>query len=176
MNQTLSQRGSLYLSMDETSYWNQQGRTRNWQFGYGSSINSVSYNLAVSRTQSDPMNGGSDTQLTASISLPLGGRSSSHRLSSNAISSSKGDSSLQSNVSGYLDDQATVSYSAQAGHSKETAAQQAPVWTGIPPSPSCVVATARAATTSISTWVLLVPCWCTAVESPLASRLAKPSA
>ncbi len=64
------------------------------------------------------MNGGSDTQLTASISLPLGGRSSSHRLSSNAISSSKGDSSLQSNVSGYLDDQATLSYSAQAGHSK----------------------------------------------------------
>ncbi|MGY4660256.1 outer membrane usher protein [Pseudomonas chlororaphis] len=118
VNQSLSQRGSLYLSMDETNYWNQQGRTRNWQFGYGSSIASVSYNLAVSRTQSDPMNGGSDTQLTASVSMPLGGRGSSHRLSSNAISSSKGDSSLQSNVSGYLDDQATLSYSAQAGHSK----------------------------------------------------------
>lgn len=118
VNQSLSQRGSLYLSMDETSYWKQQARTRNWQFGYGSSIADVSYNLAVSRTQSDPMNSGSDTQLTASVSLPLGDSGSSHRLSSNAISSSKGESSLQSNVSGYLDDQATLSYSAQAGHSK----------------------------------------------------------
>ncbi|MGE7959004.1 fimbria/pilus outer membrane usher protein [Pseudomonas sp. NPDC089530] len=118
VNQTLSQRGSLYISMDETNYWKQQGRTRNWQFGYGSSIANISYNFAISRTQSDPMNGGSDTQFTANISMPLGGPGSSHQISSNAISSSKGDSSLQSSVSGYLDDQATLSYSAQAGHSK----------------------------------------------------------
>ncbi|WDG45258.1 fimbria/pilus outer membrane usher protein [Pseudomonas chlororaphis] len=118
VNQTVSQRSSIYLSMDETSYWKQQSRTRNWQFGYGSSVGSVSYNVAVSRIQSDPLGGGADTQLTASISMPLGSQRRSHRLTSYAISSNKGDSSLQSSVSGYLDDQAALSYSAQAGHSK----------------------------------------------------------
>ncbi|TKK37752.1 usher CupC3 [Pseudomonas fluorescens] len=118
VNQALPRRGSLYFSVEETSYWKAQGRTRNWQFGYNNSIASVGYSLAVARTQSDPTYGGGDTQVTASISMPLGGASSSHRLSSNAISSSKGGSSLQSSVSGYFDDQASLSYSAQAGHSE----------------------------------------------------------
>ncbi|OLF52042.1 fimbria/pilus outer membrane usher protein [Pseudomonas chlororaphis] len=118
VNQNLSQRSSLYLSMGETSYWRTQGRTRNWQVGFSSSISDVSYSLAVARTQGDQMSRGSDTQLTATLSMPIGKSGSSHRLSSNAVSSQNGDTSINSSVSGYLDDKQTVNYLAQANHSK----------------------------------------------------------
>lgn len=119
VNQTLFRRSSVFLSAGETTYWNRQGSTRRWQFGYSSSIRDASYSLAVSRTQDTGPVGQSDTQFTASISIPLGSSSRSHRAYANAISSKHGDSSLQTGVSGYLDEANTVNYSAQAGHSKD---------------------------------------------------------
>ncbi|MCY1273097.1 Outer membrane usher protein FimD [compost metagenome] len=119
VNQTLFRRSSIYLSAGETTYWNRQGSTRRWQFGYSGSVKDASYSLAVSRTQDTGPVGQSDTQFTASISIPLGSSSRSHRAFANAVSSKHGDSSLQSGVSGYLDEQNTVNYSAQAGHSKD---------------------------------------------------------
>ncbi|HCF2341461.1 fimbria/pilus outer membrane usher protein [Pseudomonas paraeruginosa] len=118
VNQTLFRTSSIYLSAGETTYWNRQGSTRRWQFGYSSSYRSATYSLAVSRTQDTGPVGQADTQFTASVSIPLGSSSRSHRAYASAVSSRHGDSSLQSGVSGYLDDQNSVNYSVQAGHSK----------------------------------------------------------
>ncbi|WP_271409773.1 fimbria/pilus outer membrane usher protein [Pseudomonas sp. Q1-7] len=119
VNQTLFRRSSIYLSAGETTYWNRQGNTRRWQFGYSGSVKDASYSLAVSRTQDTGPVGQSDTQFTASISIPLGSSRRSHRAFASAISSQHGDSSLQSGVSGYLDEQNTVNYSAQTSYSKD---------------------------------------------------------
>ncbi|MGY4664675.1 outer membrane usher protein [Pseudomonas chlororaphis] len=120
INQSLSGRGSLFLGMGEASYWNRAGRTRNWQAGYSGSVSTTSYSFAVSQTKSSDSTQRPDTQFTASVSIPLGGGARSHRISSSAISSQHGDSSLQNTISGYLDEQNTVNYSAQAGYSKQS--------------------------------------------------------
>ncbi|MFZ6048251.1 fimbria/pilus outer membrane usher protein [Pseudomonas sp. CR3202] len=117
INQTLYGHGSLFLGVGETNYWNRQGSTRRWQFGYSSSVRSASYSLSVSRTQDSGPAAQSDTQFTASISIPLGSSARSHRVNASAISSNNGDSSLQSSVSGYLDEANTVNYAAQANYS-----------------------------------------------------------
>ncbi|AIL63155.1 fimbria/pilus outer membrane usher protein [Pseudomonas alkylphenolica] len=119
INQSLGQRGSMYATLGEASYWNRQGRTRNWQFGYSSSLADASYSIAIARTESS---GGSnsDTQLTASLSIPLGRSARTHRVYANALASQHGDSSVQSGVSGYLNERNTLSYSVQAGHSKQS--------------------------------------------------------
>jgi len=119
INQSLGQRGSMYASLGEASYWNRQGRTRNWQFGYSGSLADASYSLAIARTDSS---GGSnsDTQLTASLSIPLGRGARSHRVYATALASQHGDSSVQSGVSGYLNERNTLSYSVQAAHSKQS--------------------------------------------------------
>lgn len=119
VNQALPGRGSLYLSIGESTYWNRDGRTRNWQVGYSGSLASASYSVAMSRTQGQGAYWRSDTQFNASISIPLGSPSRSHRLYANAVSSRHGDTMLQSGVSGYLDDRSTVSYSASASHSDD---------------------------------------------------------
>lgn len=119
VNQTLFRRSSIYLSAGETTYWNRQGSTRRWQFGYSGSVRNASYSLAVSRTQDTGPVGQSDTQFTASISIPLGSTKRSHRVYANATSSQNGDSSLSTGVSGYLDEKNSVNYSAQANHSKD---------------------------------------------------------
>lgn len=118
INQTLFQNGSLFLSLGETSYWNMVGYTRNWQAGYSGNVSTVSYNFSVSRTQGTDLTEQSDTQFTASFSIPLGSSSRSHRIYTSAVSSQHGDSSLQSGISGFLDDKNNVNYSAQAGYSQ----------------------------------------------------------
>ncbi|AOE88137.1 fimbria/pilus outer membrane usher protein [Pseudomonas sp. TCU-HL1] len=118
INQSLRGRSSLFVSAGETNYWNRQGNTRRWQLGYSDSVRAASYSLAVSRTQEAGSMGQADTQFTASVSFPLG-RTNSHRAYTSAVSSRNGDSSLRSGVSGFVDEQDTVSYSAQAGYSKD---------------------------------------------------------
>ncbi|MDT4814348.1 Outer membrane usher protein FimD [compost metagenome] len=118
VNQTLFRRSSINLTVGETTYWNRPGSSRRLQFGYSSGFKDATYSLAVSRNQESSSFGQSDTQLTASISIPLGSSSRSHRVNANAVSSQHGDSSVQSGVSGYLDERNTVNYTAQAGHSK----------------------------------------------------------
>jgi len=118
VNQSLAGRGSLFLSLGETSYWNRQGKTRRWQFGYNGSYRDASYSFALAHTEGQGMSQKAENQLTASISIPFGGGSRSHRAYSSVTSSSTGDASFQSGVSGSLDEQNNLGYSLQAGHSK----------------------------------------------------------
>ncbi|HEK1766273.1 TPA: fimbrial biogenesis outer membrane usher protein [Pseudomonas putida] len=118
INQSLSGNGSLFLSLGETSYWNRQGNTRRWQFGYNGNYRDASYSFAVSRTEGQGMNQGADNQLTASVSIPFGGSSRSQRSYTSVTSSSTGDSSIQTGLSGNLDEHNSLNYTVQAGHSK----------------------------------------------------------
>ncbi|WP_285374363.1 fimbria/pilus outer membrane usher protein [Pseudomonas sp. lyk4-TYG-107] len=118
VNQSLSGRGSLFLSLGETSYWNRQGSTRRWQFGYGSNYSDISYSFAVSRTEQQGSHQGADNQMTASISIPFGGSRGTQRMYSNITASNQGDSSIQTGLSGSLNEHNTLNYSAQASQSK----------------------------------------------------------
>lgn len=119
VNQTLFRRSSLYLTAGETTYWNRPGSSRRVQFGFSSGIKRASYSLAVSRTQETGSFGRSDTQFTASVSIPLGGSARSSQVYANAVSSQHGDSSLNTGISGYLDEANAFNYSAQANYSKD---------------------------------------------------------
>ncbi|WP_409077160.1 fimbria/pilus outer membrane usher protein [Pseudomonas sp. MRSN 12121] len=118
VNQPLAGNGSLFLSLGETNYWNRQGNTRRWQFGYNGNYRDASYSFAVARTEGQGMGQGVDTQLTASVSIPFGSRGRPQRAYTSVTSSSTGDSSIQTGLSGNLDEQNTLSYSVQGGHSK----------------------------------------------------------
>lgn len=118
VNQSLAGRGSLFLSMGETSYWNRQGSTRRWQFGYNGSYADVSYSFALSRTEGQGGNQRADNQMTASFSIPFGDTRRSQRLYSSLTTSNQGDTSVQTGVSGNLNDSNTLNYSAQGSHSK----------------------------------------------------------
>lgn len=119
INQSLYNRGSLFLSVGETSYWNRKDATRRWQFGYSSNYRDASYSVAVARTEGQGNSRKADNQMTVSISLPFGSPSRSQRVYTNVVSSNTGDSSIRSGVSGSLDEQNNVNYSVQVGHSKK---------------------------------------------------------
>lgn len=113
--------GSLYLSVGDTSYWKDPGRTRNYQFGYNGSLGSASYSLAVARTRDGSNGSRSDTQFNASVSLPLGRtRQRTHTLYASSVSSQRGSNTIQAGLSGYLDAARTVNYSLQGGHNEDS--------------------------------------------------------
>nr|WP_208450374.1 fimbria/pilus outer membrane usher protein [Burkholderia anthina] len=118
INQSLGTSGSLYASIGDTSYWNQGGSSRNIQLGYSGALKNLSYSVAVAHTRDSGSFGRSDTQVTASISLPLGGGTRSHRLYANTVASTSGDVSSQVGVSGFLNDANTVNYSVQGDYRK----------------------------------------------------------
>lgn len=122
VNQSLAGRGSLFLSLGETSYWNRQGSTRRWQFGYNGNYRDTSYSFAVSRTEGQGAGQRVDNQVTASFSIPFGDVRRSQRLFTSATSSSQGETTVQTGLSGNLDEQNTLSYSVQGSKSKTSGA------------------------------------------------------
>ncbi|WP_206147618.1 fimbria/pilus outer membrane usher protein [Burkholderia sp. Tr-20390] len=119
INQSLGRQGSLYASIGETSYWNRGGTSRNIQLGYSGALKNLSYSVAVARTMESGPFGQSNTQFTASLSIPIGGGVRSHRAFANAVTSTQGDTSVQAGVTGFLNDSNTVNYSVQADYRKD---------------------------------------------------------
>ncbi|WP_225615096.1 fimbria/pilus outer membrane usher protein [Pseudomonas sp. PDM18] len=115
VNQAIGSRGSVYLSAGETNYWDRTGGTRRLQLGFSSNYKDLSYNVSASHTQDVGQAGGSDNQLTVSVSIPFGSRARAQRFYSNATTAGKGQDSLQAGVSGYLNDSNNLSYSAHTG-------------------------------------------------------------
>ncbi|WP_428555758.1 fimbria/pilus outer membrane usher protein [Pseudomonas edaphica] len=118
VNQSIAGRGSVFLSLGETSYWNRQGSTRRWQFGYNGNYSDISYSFAVSRTEGQAGSQGADNQMTASFSIPFGDTRRSQRLYTSVTTSNQGESAIQTGLSGNLNDENTLNYSAQGSHSK----------------------------------------------------------
>lgn len=119
VNQSFTRRGTLFLSMGETNYWNRQGSTRRYQFGYSGNYRDTSYSFSIMRTDGQGMAQGADNQVTATVSIPFGSSNRSQRSYTSVTSSSQGDSSIQSGISGNANEAHTLSYSAQAGTSKQ---------------------------------------------------------
>ncbi|WP_042975671.1 fimbria/pilus outer membrane usher protein [Burkholderia sp. AU4i] len=119
INQSLGGNGSVYASVGETSYWNRGGSSRNIQLGYSGAFKNLSYSIAVARTQDTGPFGRSDTQFSASISIPLGGGARSHRAFANTVASTGGNVNVQAGVNGFLNEQNTVSYAVQGTYAKD---------------------------------------------------------
>ncbi len=120
INQSLGGNGSVYASVGETSYWNRGGSSRNIQLGYSGALKNISYGVAIARTQDPGPFGRSDTQISASISIPLGGGSRSHRAFANTVASTSGNVNVQTGISGFLDEQSTLNYSVQGSYAKNS--------------------------------------------------------
>ncbi|KAB1592081.1 fimbrial biogenesis outer membrane usher protein [Burkholderia cepacia] len=118
INQSLGGNGSVYASIGETSYWNRGGSSRNIQLGYSGALKNLSYSVAVARTQDNGPFGRSDTQISASISIPIGGGKRSHRAFASTVASTNGAMNVQAGVSGFLDERNTVNYSVQGDYRK----------------------------------------------------------
>jgi len=114
VNQNIG-RGSVFVSAGETNYWNRAGSTRRLQLGYSGNVGDVSYSITASHIQDAGRSRQSDNQLAFAISIPFGSSARSQRVYSNFNRSNKEGDSLQTGVSGYLDDAGKLSYSAQAG-------------------------------------------------------------
>ncbi|AOJ76645.1 fimbria/pilus outer membrane usher protein [Burkholderia ubonensis] len=120
INQSLGTDGSVYASIGETSYWSQGGASRNIQLGYSGALKNLSYSVAVAHARDSGPFGRSDTQFTASISIPLGGGARSHRMFANTVASTNGDVSTQVGVNGFLNEANTVNYSVQGDYRKNS--------------------------------------------------------
>ncbi len=120
INQSLGGNGSVYASIGETSYWNRGGSSRNIQLGYSGALKNLSYSVAVARTQDTGPFGRSDTQISASISIPIGGGTRSHRAFASTVASTNGAMNVQAGVSGFLDERNTVNYSVQGDYRKHS--------------------------------------------------------
>ncbi|MEN2469121.1 fimbria/pilus outer membrane usher protein [Burkholderia sp. GS2Y] len=120
VNQSLSNGGSLFASFGETSYWNRPGSNRSFQFGYSGAYRNISYSVAMSRTQDAGSYGSANTQFSASISIPLGKSTRSHRFYTSAVSSLHSDTNVQAGVSGSLNDSNTINYSVQTGYNNRS--------------------------------------------------------
>lgn len=126
INQNLGSKfGSLYLSASDQDYWNLKGRTRTFQVGYNGHWDVMNYSLNVSHTKFADNNAAysdfrgsrdSDTQVTVSVSFPLGQESRSSRASFSASRDSYG-SSGRANLSGYVDGRDDLNYSLGASRS-----------------------------------------------------------
>ncbi|MDS0856911.1 fimbrial biogenesis outer membrane usher protein [Burkholderia pseudomultivorans] len=117
VNQSI-RRGSLFVSLGETSYWGESGRSRRYQLGYSGNLSAASYSVALSHTRESGAWRRSDTQVTVSTSIPLGSGARSLRAYTNVVSSFDGRANAQSGVSGFVDRDGTLGFSAQAGYEK----------------------------------------------------------
>ncbi|MGF6127164.1 outer membrane usher protein [Pseudomonas frederiksbergensis] len=119
INQSLGherQYGSLYFNVSDQRYWN-GGGTRSLSASYGNNWRDLSYTLGVSRTQSNAHQTSlsDDTQLTLSMSFPLGSKPRSPRAVVNTLRQGNGQYSTQAGINGYLSDDGDTYYSVQAG-------------------------------------------------------------
>lgn len=122
VNQTLGnsrQFGSLYMNASDQRYWD-RGGSRSFSAGYSNNWRDLNYNISLSKTQEFGARGGSndDTQLSLSISFPLG---SSPRAPRAYISSNHQNTgtSTQAGINGYLTESSDTYYSVQTGRSVE---------------------------------------------------------
>lgn len=113
LNQPLGSYGSLFASVSATSYRDRAGKTQSAQLGYNGNYKGISFNISGLRTKNTNSSRKPENQLAIGVSIPLGSRS--QRLYSQMTRSSNGREMLQAGVSGYLDDDNRLSYSAQAG-------------------------------------------------------------
>ncbi|WP_458296246.1 fimbria/pilus outer membrane usher protein [Pseudomonas serbiensis] len=113
-----SQTGSLSLTASEQRYWNLPGKTRQLYLSYNAVWRTLNYSLSLERNQESGTDrrGETDNRIALSMTLPLGDKPGSSRLSFNAVRDDSGEYSMQTGLNGQVLDQRDLFYSVQAGH------------------------------------------------------------
>lgn len=125
--QQVSDIGSLNFSVSRQDYWNATGSDEWLQAGFASSWHGVSYSLAWSLNRSSGMPQ-TNRLVSLNISVPLGrwlghGMAEHHQLNSiyttaQASQDQRGETQMQTGVSGTLLNDGSLSYSVMQGHSR----------------------------------------------------------
>ncbi|KUZ09169.1 fimbrial protein [Burkholderia diffusa] len=110
--------GSVYLNVSQQTYWNQSGSSRSVSMGYGNNWKQLSYNLSFTQSRDTRYgNSGSNTQVMASLSIPLGKQVRSPRAYTNISRDSSGAANVRAGVSGSFNER--TSYAAQSGYTNQ---------------------------------------------------------
>ncbi len=110
--------GSVYLNLSHQTFWNQPGSSRSMSVGYGNSWKQLSYNLSFTQTHDTRYgNSGSNTQVMATLSIPLGNKARSPRAYTNVSYDRSGAANVQAGMSGNFNER--TSYAAQTGYANQ---------------------------------------------------------
>lgn len=110
--------GSVYVNVSQQTYWNQPGSSRSVSVGYGNNWNRLGYNVSFTQSHDSRYGDtGSNTQMMATLSIPLGSKMRSPRLYTNITRDGGGAANVQTGLSGSLNER--TSYAAQAGYADE---------------------------------------------------------
>lgn len=99
VSQPLGTYGSMFANVSKTSYWNQAKSADSVQLGYNFSVGNASFSVGVAQTSGA---GQSVKSISLGISVPLGGVSSSRRVSAGANHDSLGNASNNISMSDSL--------------------------------------------------------------------------
>ncbi|WP_288440946.1 fimbria/pilus outer membrane usher protein [uncultured Pseudomonas sp.] len=153
LNQSLNKYGNIYISGSTQNYRDGRSRDTQLQAGYGNSLpNGISLNVSISKQRLGGYNsrvpagydqessslpgqvyyatdttGRKDTITSISISFPLGSGARNSSISSTFTHSETDGAQYQTNLSGFSDQDQTVSYSAGVSHMEK---QRETVWNG----------------------------------------------
>ncbi|MFJ4141396.1 fimbria/pilus outer membrane usher protein [Pseudomonas sp. NPDC089734] len=113
-----AQTGSLSLTASEQRYWNRTGKNRQFYMAYNAVWRTLNYSVSIERNQEFGLDGQDevDNRIALSLTLPLGDRPGSSRLSFNAVRDSAGEYNVQAGLNGQVLDRRDTFYSVQAGH------------------------------------------------------------
>lgn len=132
VNQSLDKWGQLYISGSISNYYGNKGHDAQYQIGYSNTYKDIAYSLAYSRQKTGQMTANntftsmttnpiSEDMVMLSVSMPLG-RSDYSPMLSLSSSHSSDDSSYQTNLSGLLGEDKTLSYSVNADYDTQNRA------------------------------------------------------
>lgn len=106
--------GSLYLTASDQRYWNTRNRSQSLSTGYNNYWQRLTYDLGLTHTRNTGLSDGkSDSQLTLSLSFPLGQDVRSARSTLRSTRERNGQHSTQAGLVGYLDE--ATYYALQGG-------------------------------------------------------------
>lgn len=143
-SQSLGKIGNFFVSASTQDYHNGRSRDKQYQVGYGVGFNNgVSLNLTVARVSQgaarnqyawqervNSRSQGKETVTALSVSFPLGPSSSPRAASFNTTytDNSNGPNSIQTAVSGMVDEAQTLSYSVGVSHENSKGSKT--TWSG----------------------------------------------
>lgn len=106
--------GSLYLTASDQRYWNTRNRSQSLSAGYNNHWQRLTYDVGLTHTRDNGLSAGrSDSQLTLSLSFPLGQEVRSARSTLRSTRNRDGEHSTQAGLTGYMDE--ATFYSLQGG-------------------------------------------------------------
>jgi len=94
LSQSLGEHGSIYFNGIASNYWNQKGKSLQYQVGYSGSTRYFNYSISAMRSTNQ--SGERDDQLAVTFNIPLGGTISA----SSSVTFNKNGTGLQGSVGG----------------------------------------------------------------------------